>query len=142
MDWFLTVFLWFLIAVYCVVLGRALVTGRLGFGAHAVLRTDDPARFWIEAAMSVAAAAMLVHILLRDPVNGVPRYDDAGWSNFMLAAMLAFLLVRFLLRGTASAGGTPFSRKEEPTQYWIIIALTVAALGVVTWFALRVALSA
>jgi hypothetical protein len=136
MDWFFIPLLWFLLLVHWGVLGRALLTGSLGLGAHAVRRADDPNRFWVEAALSAAASALLVLFLLRDPVDSKGRYDDPGISNLILAALLAFWLFRFLMRGTASAAGTSFSRAEEPTQYWLIIALTVAALALLLWVGL------
>ena len=136
MDLFLIVMFGLLVLLHVVELGRALLTGRMGFGGNAISRAGDPDRFWAEAAFTALSIPVLSWLLLRSIQGDPPGPGETDPFQFLLAAMLAFLLLRFLLRGTASAGGTPFSRKEEPTQYWIIIALTVAALGLVTWMAL------
>jgi hypothetical protein len=132
MDGF-SAFLWFLLLVHWVVLGRTLLTGRLGFGARAVRRIDDPVRFWTDVAVSSAASVLLVQFLLHDPADGSTRYGDPLLLNFIWAAILAFWLIRFLRRGTASAAGTPFTRAEEPTQYWLIVALTAGAVALLLW---------
>jgi hypothetical protein len=117
-------------------LSRALLTGRIGFGEGAVTRAGNPDEFWpntVLTALSIPVFSWLLYCLIQgDP----PRPGEPDPTEIGFVAMLALLLVRFLIRGTASAGGTPFSRKEEPTQYWIIIALTVAALCLVAWMAL------
>jgi hypothetical protein len=137
MDLFLIVTFGFIILFEVVELCRALFTGRMGFGERALTRAGDPDRFWASAALTALSIPVFPWLLLRSIQGDPPGPGDPDFSGFLLGAMLAFLLVRFLLRGTASAAGTPFSRQEEPTQYWLIVALTVVAICLVTWTALR-----
>jgi hypothetical protein len=140
MDLFLIIACGSLVLFEIVELSRAVLTGRMGFGQNALTRSGDPDEFWPNAVLTACSIPLFSWLLQRLIEGDPPGPGELNPTELVSVAMLAFLLVRFLLRGTASAGGTPFSRKEEPTQYWIIIALTVAALAVLTWIALRLPL--
>jgi hypothetical protein len=136
MDLFLIVACGLVIVLQLVELSRATLTGRMGFGKGAVSRADDPDKFWASAVLAALSIPVLSWLLLRSSQGDTPGPGDLNPLQLLLAAGLALLLARFLLRGIANIAGTPFSQEEEPTQYWLLVAFTFAALVVTTWIAL------
>lgn len=135
MDLFLIVACGSLVLFQVVELSRAVLTGRMGFGQNALTRSDDPDEFWPNAVLTACSIPLFSWLAQRLIEGAPPGPGELNPTELVSVAMLAFLLIRFLMRGTASVGGTPFSRTEEPTQYWIIIALIVAGICVVGWVA-------
>ena len=116
-----------------VVVARALFTGRLGFGGGTIHRADDPAQFWTMTAIDTAMILVFPWLALRYAHGRPPRPDELSPIHLSLAAVLAFWLIRFLVTGTASIASIPFSRGEEPIQYWLLVGATIVALSLTLW---------
>ncbi|HEX8655018.1 MAG TPA: hypothetical protein VF693_07335 [Allosphingosinicella sp.] len=101
---------------------HALVTGRTGSGEDAIVRAEDPRRFW----RSIGTGAAYILVLLALVAYGLSHRDSLE-TGFRLAMPLIFLLMlaTALYRGDAFS----WSRAEQPWLFWCGIALMAAAVA-------------
>jgi hypothetical protein len=101
---------------------HALATGRAGSGAEAIVRAEDPRRFW----RSISAGAAYILILLALAAYGFAHRDELE-RGFRLAMPLMFLLL--LALGLYRGDAFSWSRAEQPRLFWCGIALMVVVLA-------------
>lgn len=118
-DTFMLAFFALCAAFALVTVARALRTGRCGYGSAAVVRATDPAHFWYLTAIFAALSAALA-VRLFDPRAG------SGTVPILLALSFAYYPLRWLRTGEAGWEHALFSRREEPLEYWLIVAAVAA----------------
>lgn len=124
--------------VLCWQVARRLRTGRLKLGAVIYERREEPIEFWLYVAFTAIVIALLLWQLadvFRDASH--PR---AGFLLllFVLAAPAAFVIVRGIRTGSMGFGGSKFSRRAAPRQYWGLLlahaAVVFAVVAVGLWY--------
>jgi hypothetical protein len=120
-----------------VFLCRGLLTGAVGFGAAAVRRAEDPARYWFELAHLGLLVLAFGWLIWRPVGHGEDELSRFNPIPLLLGPQLAFWLVRSLRRGRAPFYNPAcFSRAGQPLRYWLLLTLAAAFMIALIWISL------
>jgi hypothetical protein len=122
-------------AFVLVTLVRALRTGRAGYGSAAVARASDPSHYRFSIAL-LAAMAGAIAVLMVDF-----RLGSAA-VQLQLVLSVAYYPWLWLRTGEAGWETALFSRRDEPLQYWLLVAPLTLAIAAATALAAANALDA
>lgn len=122
-----------LVALIGLLMVRAVATGLWGWGAASTSRADNPGDFYFLLILfGLVGACELARLVYHYRVGEVPNWPI---TEILFGALAAQALVKSLRSGEAL--DPAFSRREEPVQYWAIVAMLVAVIGGLAWMAVR-----
>lgn len=99
--------------------------GHVRHGPVVYTRSEKPTEFWFSILLPPAAMFLIVLAMATDMGSNDFRFDQSViW--LLGAILMGFLLIRALQTGFAGGHSTSFARREEPREFWIIVALYVA----------------
>lgn len=128
MDSFFHLFLAAMTGIFLVRLVKEMRTERVVQGRIAYERSEQPIEFWSVQVYHVIGVAVLLWLLAtRDQASNGARLLPV-LLLFSLALPAAFWFVRGLQTGLVRFRGTLFGRREEPIQYWLMLAIYFAGI--------------